>query len=84
MASDPTEDASLRCSIAPWLSVRNSARALGFYKLAFGATEGSIAWTRPEEVSSQDSLLKARSFGSATNLQSMPISAPSRSAAVRF
>jgi PhnB protein len=26
-------------SIAPWLSVRNSARAVGFYKAAFGATE---------------------------------------------
>ena len=26
-------------SIAPWLSVRNSARAVDFYKSAFGATE---------------------------------------------
>ena len=26
-------------SIAPWLSVRNGARALEFYKSAFGATE---------------------------------------------
>ena len=26
-------------SIAPWLSVRNSARAIGFYKSAFGAIE---------------------------------------------
>jgi len=26
-------------TIAPWLSVRNSARALEFYKSAFGATE---------------------------------------------
>lgn len=26
-------------SIAPWLSVRNSARAVDFYKAAFGATE---------------------------------------------
>jgi PhnB protein len=30
---------SFPCSIAPWLSVRNSARAVDFYKLAFGATE---------------------------------------------
>ncbi len=30
---------SLRCSIAPWLSVRGSARAVEFYKSAFGATE---------------------------------------------
>jgi PhnB protein len=27
------------CSIAPWLSVRNGARAVQFYKLAFGAIE---------------------------------------------
>ena len=26
-------------SIAPWLSVRNSARAVDFYKVAFGAIE---------------------------------------------
>lgn len=26
-------------SIAPWLSVRNAARAVDFYKAAFGATE---------------------------------------------
>ncbi len=26
-------------TIAPWLSVRNSARAVDFYKAAFGATE---------------------------------------------
>jgi PhnB protein len=28
------------CTIAPWLSVRNSAKAVEFYKTAFGATEG--------------------------------------------
>jgi len=31
--------ASLACTIAPWLSVRNSAQAVEFYKAAFGATE---------------------------------------------
>jgi len=31
--------ASLACTIAPWLSVRNSAQAVEFYKSAFGATE---------------------------------------------
>jgi len=31
--------ASLPCTIAPWLSVRNSAQAVEFYKAAFGATE---------------------------------------------
>lgn len=39
MVLDPTAGASFRCSIAPWLSVRNSARAVDFYKSAFGATE---------------------------------------------
>lgn len=29
----------LQTSIAPWLSVRGSARAVNFYKAAFGATE---------------------------------------------
>src|SRR5215472_13680890 len=28
-----------RCSVAPWLSVRNGAKAIEFYKAAFGATE---------------------------------------------
>ena len=27
------------CSVAPWLSVRNSARAVEFYKSGFGAVE---------------------------------------------
>ena len=30
---------SLRCTIAPWLSVRGGAKAVEFYKSAFGATE---------------------------------------------
>jgi PhnB protein len=30
---------TMRCSIAPWLSVRNSAKAVDFYKSAFGAAE---------------------------------------------
>ncbi|HVJ08154.1 MAG TPA: VOC family protein [Acidisarcina sp.] len=38
MFLDPTADA-FRCSIAPWLSVRNSAQAVEFYKFAFGATD---------------------------------------------
>ncbi len=33
------QDSALPCAIAPWLSVRNSARALDFYKSAFAATE---------------------------------------------
>lgn len=39
MAMDKAKDASFKCSIAPWLSVRKSARAVEFYKGAFGATE---------------------------------------------
>ena len=35
----PATVTSMRCSIAPWLSVRNSAKAVEFYKSAFGATE---------------------------------------------
>lgn len=38
MASD-TAIGSFSCSIAPWLSVRNGARAVDFYKSAFGAAE---------------------------------------------
>jgi PhnB protein len=30
---------ALACSLAPWLSVRNGARAVAFYKSAFGACE---------------------------------------------
>jgi PhnB protein len=30
---------SFRCSIAPWLTVRDGAQAVDFYKAAFGAAE---------------------------------------------
>jgi PhnB protein len=39
MTSDSNASANLRCAIAPFLSVRNGARAVEFYKSAFGATE---------------------------------------------
>ena len=39
MVLDPAACAPLRCSIAPWLSVRNGAQAVDFYKSAFGANE---------------------------------------------
>ena len=39
MVVEPVAGGSLRCSIAPWLSVRGSARAVEFYKSAFGAAE---------------------------------------------
>lgn len=35
----PPADDSYPCSIAPWLSVRNGAQAVDFYKSAFGAIE---------------------------------------------
>jgi PhnB protein len=37
MALDPK--AAIRCSIAPWLSVGESAKAVDFYKAAFAAVE---------------------------------------------
>ena len=39
MNTNPSTKASFACSIAPMLSVRNGARAVEFYKSAFGATE---------------------------------------------
>lgn len=39
MVSGPAPGASFTCTIAPWLSVRNGAQAVDFYKSAFGATE---------------------------------------------
>jgi PhnB protein len=39
MVLDPAAGASFPCSIAPWLSVRNSVQAVDFYKSAFGAIE---------------------------------------------
>ena len=39
MNSEPAASGSIPTSIAPWLSVRNSAHAVEFYKSAFGATE---------------------------------------------
>src|ERR1700722_15667675 len=38
MALNP-KAGSVRCTLAPWLSVRNSAQAVEFYKLAFDARE---------------------------------------------
>ncbi|MEO6722888.1 MAG: VOC family protein [Ferruginibacter sp.] len=36
---DSNENTAIPTSIAPWLSVRNSTKAIEFYKAAFGATE---------------------------------------------
>ena len=37
--SDVKSGSAIRTSIAPWLSVRDGAKAAHFYKTAFGATE---------------------------------------------
>ena len=39
MIPDSATSASPACTIAPWLSVWGGARAIAFYKAAFGATE---------------------------------------------
>ena len=39
MAANSHSDTPIACSIAPLLSVRNGARAVEFYKSAFGAVE---------------------------------------------
>jgi PhnB protein len=39
MMPDSATGGSFKTSIAPWLSVRNGAMAVGFYKAAFGAAE---------------------------------------------
>ena len=39
MNTDKSPGTAIECSIAPMLSVRNGARAVEFYKAAFGATE---------------------------------------------
>ena len=70
MALDPAAGASLRCTIATWLSVRNSAQAVEFYQSAFGAAE-VFAWRVLEEVWWRDFPSTARSFGRAMNLRSM-------------
>ena len=44
MGTSTGEKAMMKCTIAPWLSVRRSGKAVEFYKAAFGATE---AFRRP-------------------------------------
>lgn len=39
MGTSAEGKAMVKCTIAPWLSVRGSAKAVEFYKAAFGATE---------------------------------------------
>jgi len=39
MMTEAAAKGSVRCTIAPWLSVRGSATAVEFYKAAFGAAE---------------------------------------------
>jgi PhnB protein len=39
MGAGLREQGAARCTIAPWLSVRGSAKAVDFYKAAFGVVE---------------------------------------------
>jgi len=39
MGTSAKGKAMVKCTIAPWLSVRGSAKAVAFYMAAFGATE---------------------------------------------
>lgn len=39
MSTGGDREPSLKCSVAPWLSVRRGAQAVAFYKQAFGAIE---------------------------------------------
>ena len=39
MGTSTGEKAMMKCTIAPWLSVRQSGKAVEFYKAAFAATE---------------------------------------------
>ena len=39
MTSNSLVNGSVKCALAPWLSVRKSAQAVEFYKSAFAATE---------------------------------------------
>jgi PhnB protein len=39
MATDSTARASIRTSLAPWLSVRDAGKAIDFYKAALAAAE---------------------------------------------
>lgn len=51
MSTDAGTGAFIMCSIAPMLSVRNGARAVEFYKAAFGAIEvARTIWPMPVTV----------------------------------
>ncbi len=39
MSSEISDTQSLQAHIAPWISVRNAAEAVEFYRAAFGAVE---------------------------------------------
>ena len=43
MSKDAGTETSVVCSVAPMLSVRNGARAVEFYKSAFGSLTGESA-----------------------------------------
>ena len=83
MSSDPQKAKEQKAAIAPMLSVRNGARAIEFYKAAFGAMELYRVDNDAGQVVGRMSA-GAPNSGSSTNLRSTPTSALSLSAAVLF
>ena len=71
-------------AVVAMLSVRNGARALEFYKAAFGASELFRIDNDAGEVVAQLSVGGALSVRVATSLLNTSTSAPSLSAAGRF
>ena len=82
MSSDP-QKAKEQKAFAPMLSVRNGARAIEFYKAAFGAMELYRVDNDAGQVVGRMSA-GAPNSGSSTNLRSTPTPALSLSAAVLF
>jgi len=83
MALDPVASASFRCTIAPWLSVRNGAQAVDFYKSAFGATE-VFRLDGPEGGVVARLSVEGAEFWVAMNLQNMATTARSLLVAALF
>ena len=80
MADQPTAAKPLQTSLAPMLSVRNGAKAVEFYKAAFGATELFRVEDRPAVRSSPSYRSASPNSGSPTSRPSTRTSVPKLSA----